>query len=153
MTIQETAYKSICGKLFPAGSVNYEHVALAVAFQFIFGLLWFGLVFSRWYSRALAVEKGVTNIAYIIQRYSELIPSVFSFVCGAVRALAIIAFANAFKTCYCNAAGVVVAATLAALHHALWSQTMLVMTGLNVAYEVSVTFAAAWFLGFLKNNY
>jgi hypothetical protein len=143
----------ICAKLFPAGSLNYEHIILNVAFQFVFGLVWFGLVFNRWASRAMAIEKGVTDPKYILQRYNELLPAIYSFGGGAVRILSIVAFVNVFGVCSCTAATYVVAALLVALHQRLWSQSMLVTIVLEVAYETAVTFAAAWFYEFLKANY
>ena len=147
------AVQCLCSKLFPAGTVNLEHLALAVGFQVIVGLVWFGLLFVRWRDRALAAEKGVTDAAHILTRFHSSVPGLTTIGACIIRALAIIAFANAFKTCYCNGAALVFFTMLASVHHDLWGQRLFATTLLHSGFELTVSFATAWFLQFLKTNY
>jgi hypothetical protein len=153
MKVNESAYSSICLKLFPAGTVNYEHVALAIAFDVVIGLMMANVFFERWWTRALAVDKGVSSLQHVVQRYNDVVPLLGSFFAASVRVLSTIAFSQVFSTCLCNSALLVLCVSLVSFHQKLWSQQMIVLTALQVIMMAVQCFSVAWFIRFVRETY
>lgn len=74
-------------------NANIQPVVAAVVGQVVLGAVYFSIAVSGPWMRAIALDKGVTHVDFIVQRYSMALCLLSSIAAGAIRAVTVLVLA------------------------------------------------------------